>query len=59
MIALPPLFVGALHESAICAFPAIPTRFIGAPGAPTGVRAALATEYAPSPDSFLAATRNT
>ena len=59
MIALPPLLAGAVHVNATCAFPATPTRFVGAPGAPTGVRAALLVEYAPIPACFVAATRNT
>ena len=53
------MLTGEVHVNATCAFPATPARFVGAPGAPTGVRAALFDEYAPRPASFVAATRNT
>ena len=54
-----PFALGAVHVKAICAFPATPTKFVGALGAPAGVREALLAEYAPKPAWLVAATRNT
>ena len=53
------MLTGAVHVKETWALAATPATFVGAPGAPTGVRAALLVEYAPSPAGFVAATRNT
>jgi hypothetical protein len=55
-MAEPPLLVGAVHESATCAFPAVPVTAVGAPGTPTGVTPLDAVEKLPVPFALIAAT---
>ena len=58
MIALPPLFAGAVQLTTTCVFPATPATPVGASGVVKGVTAADTTEYMPVPPAFTAATRN-
>ena len=56
-IALPPFEEGACQASVTCEAPAVAVNAVGAVGSPTGL--AVATfEYAPSPPTVTAATRN-
>ena len=57
MTALPPLLVGAVHETATEALPLTPVTPVGGPGTPaTGVTGLDAVEAAPVPMALVAFT---
>jgi hypothetical protein len=58
VIGLPPFDVGAVHDNATWPSPGDPVTPVGAPGTPTGVTAAEASESAPVPTALIAATVN-
>jgi hypothetical protein len=58
VIALPPLLVGAVHETASdCRAPLEAETAVGAPGTVNGVSPVEFDEFEPVPTAFLAATR--
>ena len=50
------MLAGAVHESAICVFPAVPVTAVGALGTPTGVTLLDTVEKLPVPMALMAAT---
>ncbi|CAB5028007.1 unannotated protein [freshwater metagenome] len=58
-MALPPLSVGAFHDTAICPISlGAPSTAVGAPGTVRGVTGSDFSEYPPDFAAFTAATRN-
>jgi len=56
---LPPLSVGAVHDTTACVEPNRPDTPVGAPGTVAGTTAALAAVYALSPAMFVDFAQNT
>ena len=55
-MALPPLEAGAVNATLACAFPAVATGLVGAPGTVLGVTAADAAESKELPAALVATT---
>jgi len=58
VIALPPLLVGAVHETVTEESPNVATALVGAPGIAAGTTTADADDELPEPTLFLATTVN-
>jgi hypothetical protein len=58
LIAVPPVFDGAVQLTVADVLPLVTEPIAGAPGTPTGVTLAEALENAPVPTTFMAATVN-
>jgi hypothetical protein len=56
VIALPPLFEGAVQLTVAWAFPGVAVAPVGAPGGPVGVTAADAVDAGPVPALLVAVT---
>ena len=57
MSGLPPVLVGAAHESATCWLPRVPASEVGAAGTPNGTYAGEAVENVPTDPLMTLATR--
>ena len=56
VIALPPVFEGAVNVTVACALPGVAATPVGAPGTPIGVTLFEAADAAPTPAAFVAVT---
>ena len=56
VIALPPVFTGAINATLACAFPAVATTLVGASGTVAGVTATDAVDATDEPAALVATT---